>query len=125
MLDERDVSGNTLLAVSSLASSYCNVRPDCGKDSEITTLLRKLIDHTHDCNTQNGDARRIIFALRAIGNIGHSHETVSHLTRCFTRRDVREEIRIAAMDAFRRIPCDAMVGSPQFRFSFISYISII
>ena len=110
LLGEPDVSGNTLLAVSSLASSYCNVRPDCGKDSEITALIVKLIDLTHDCNTQNVEARKIVFALRALGNIGHSHVAVSHLTRCFTRRDVPEEIRIAAMDAFRRVPCDAMVS---------------
>ena len=110
MLDEPDVSGNVLLAVSSLTSSYCNVRPECGKDSEISALIRKLMALTYDCNAQNGDVRRIVFALRALGNIGHSHEAVSHLSRCVTRQDVHEEIRIAAMDAFRRIPCDAVVG---------------
>uniref|UniRef100_A0A1C9ZV19 Apolipophorin long isoform n=1 Tax=Uroteuthis edulis TaxID=55720 RepID=A0A1C9ZV19_9MOLL len=108
LLDESDVSGNVLLAVSSLASSYCNVRPECGKDAEISALIRKLMVLTHDCNAQNGDIKKIVFALRALGNIGHSHEAVSHLSRCVTRRDVPEEIRIAAMDAFRRIPCDAV-----------------
>merc|ERR1712142_156543 len=93
---------------SSLASTYCSQRPDCGKHAEISALIRKLMELTNDCNAQNADARKIVFALRALGNIGNSHEAVSHLSRCLTRRDVQEEIRIAAMDAFRKVPCDAM-----------------
>lgn len=124
MLDVQNITGNAMLAVSSLASGYCNLRPDCGRDSEVSHLIKKLIDLTHDCNIQNGDAKRIHFALRALGNIGHSQEQVSHLSRCFTNQDAPADIRIAAIDAFRRIPCDAKVRRmSRFLFSFHVFLT--
>ncbi|GAB1606238.1 hypothetical protein Ahia01_000906300 [Argonauta hians] len=104
LLDMSSISGNTILAVSSLASSYCNARPSCGSDYEIEVLVGKLMRIVGSCDRANPNA---VHALRALGNIGHTSQAVSRLSQCLTNKDNPMEIRISAIDAFRRIPCDA------------------
>ncbi|CAI9742929.1 apolipophorins-like [Octopus vulgaris] len=105
LLDDSEISGNTILAVSSLASSYCSVRPNCGADTEINDLVGKLVRMIGNCDQSNS---KTIHALRALGNIGHTAQAVSRLSRCFTKKSNPMDVRVSAIDAFRRIPCDAM-----------------
>ena len=49
-----------------------------------------------------------MLAIKTLGNIGASGETVSVLTKCFLSRDLK--IRLEAIKAFHRIPCSVDVS---------------
>lgn len=107
LLDDKNVEGNTILLISSLVSGYCSVNPNCGDVVEVTKIMDTLERLIGKCSSK-GPFEKTVFALRAIGNIGHSKSIVPRLTQCFTRRENPVQIRLAAIDAFRRIPCDVM-----------------
>ena len=53
--------------------------------------------------------------LRAIGNAGHVSSAARLLNKCVNRNRNPMEVRVAAAQAFRRMPCDADVsGAPSF-----------
>jgi hypothetical protein len=50
-----------------------------------------------------------LMAIRAIGNAGYGITAIPTLTKCFKRLENPIEIRLSAIEAFRRIPCKADV----------------
>ena len=57
--------------------------------------------------------QQILTTLRAIGNTGQAR-AVNVISRCLNYRKPIE-VRVAAAEAFRRMPCDADVSSQQNR----------
>jgi len=57
-----------------------------------------------------------LLALRAIGNAGFGTSAMSTLEKCFRRAENPIEIRLSAIEAFRRIPCSADVSNILFGF---------
>ena len=53
---------------------------------------------------------QILLTLRAIGNIGRSEVVSLRLQPCFTKSDLPMDVRVAALDAYRRMPCSADVS---------------
>ena len=47
--------------------------------------------------------------LRAIGNMGHSERLAFSLEKCFNNKNNPAEVRVASLDAFRRLPCSTDV----------------
>ncbi|XP_072035939.1 apolipophorins-like [Amphiura filiformis] len=102
------------LSVSSLIHNFCTREGvDCKRDSNFQNAL----DHfenalDHDCSPSgemtNNLRLKLIVSLKAIGNIGNIGDTnylSGTLTRCMQRtNDI--DIRLAAIEAFRRLPCD-------------------
>ena len=52
---------------------------------------------------------QVLLALRAIGNAGYGTSAISTLSKCIAQQGNPIEIRLSAIDAFRRIPCKADV----------------
>lgn len=50
-----------------------------------------------------------MMSLRALGNTGHAEAVVPSLYNCIERQDNSMDIRIAAIQAFRRLDCAADV----------------
>jgi len=52
--------------------------------------------------------------LRSIGNAGHALGAVTKINSCITKKNNPTEVRLAAIEAFRRMPCNADVsGTPN------------
>jgi hypothetical protein len=51
-----------------------------------------------------------LIALRAIGNAGFGSGAIPTLVKCIQRIENPIEIRLSAVEAFRRIPCKADVS---------------
>ena len=52
---------------------------------------------------------QVLLALRAIGNAGYGTSAITTLSKCIAQQGNHIEIRLSAIDAFRRIPCRADV----------------
>ena len=58
------------------------------------------------CSAKGNRKQQVLLALRGLGNAGvYSRLAVQCLTS-----DEPTEVRVAAAQAFRRVPCDAKVG---------------
>ena len=53
---------------------------------------------------------KILLTLKALGNMGVAGKSASTLARCAGNNEIPTEIRLAAMDAFRRMPCEQSVS---------------
>ncbi|KAL4235816.1 hypothetical protein ACF0H5_004206 [Mactra antiquata] len=58
-----------------------------------------------------------VLAIRAIGNAGFGEEAMSTLTKCFKRTENPTEIRLSAIQAFRRMSCSTDVSCNSIDFS--------
>ncbi|XP_036371107.1 uncharacterized protein LOC118768536 [Octopus sinensis] len=105
LLDNRNISHNVMLSISSMAASYCNKNPKCAEDFEIDALIQKYMSIVGDCDIYANP--HVIQALRSLGNIGFSSKAERTLSKCVTTTNFPMEVRVSAIDAFRRIPCDA------------------
>ncbi|CAI9742360.1 apolipophorins-like [Octopus vulgaris] len=105
LLDNKNISHNVMLSISSMAASYCNKNPKCAEDFEIGALIQKYMSFVGDCDKDANP--HVIQALRSLGNIGFSSKAERTLSKCVTTTSFPMEVRVSAIDAFRRIPCDA------------------
>ncbi|CAI9743195.1 apolipophorins-like [Octopus vulgaris] len=134
LIDGTSVWDNTILAVSSVVNSYCQDNPRCADDNavkEIISVIEKIIG---DCkwkeekpqqfrprqSPRGPPSRAILYALKALGNIGRSESIGRTLTRCFTISTNPVDVRLAAIDAFRRVPCGASRMDLEYLFDDVS-----
>ena len=54
--------------------------------------------------------KQVMMTLRALGNTGHAEAIVPSLYRCIGNQDNTMDIKIAAVQAFRRLSCGADVS---------------
>ena len=75
--------------------------------SSLCVYFQYLFQYTFLC--------KVLLGLRAIGNAGHVSSAARLLNKCVNRNRNPMEVRVAAAQAFRRMPCDADVsGAPSF-----------
>lgn len=108
------------LAVSSLINTYCTQQSDqCrGSDQEVAQIMKMFEDELrYNCRSQSDEqTQRMLTALRAVGNAGLAAQSVvSTLTRCAGNDATPMSIRVAAVNAFRRVSCDTNDRSELFQ----------
>ena len=113
-------SEDALLPVSSMINNYCRKMTSCDQDYAVLSIMASL-ERTigYRCDASGKKFEKVLLALRAIGNAGHASRAVGPITKCLTSDSNPLEIRVAAAEAFRRMPCDAKV------FIFLDLISNI
>nr|CAD7398658.1 unnamed protein product [Timema cristinae] len=100
-----------ILAVSSVVHSYCKWYPNCNEQYEIIEIVH-ILEAEINLNLRNIQGNRtaqekVIVAFKALGNIGISTITLGlTLKECFENIHLPKEIRIAAIEAHRRMPCE-------------------
>nr|KAG5710083.1 hypothetical protein BaRGS_030159 [Batillaria attramentaria] len=72
---------------------------------DIMNSFESLIGSSCYANKKNLDD--VLLGLRAIGNAGHVSSAVGVVNKCIKRSRNDVEVRVAAAEAFRRMPCDA------------------
>ena len=92
------------LSISSLVNNFCRktsceVREVQAIVSEFENNLRGACSGQHD---------RVMLSLKAIGNTGNAHTEI--LSACVTNKKIPMEMRVAAVNAYRRISCSADVS---------------
>ncbi|XP_075529423.1 uncharacterized protein LOC142560897 [Dermacentor variabilis] len=93
------------LGVSTMAYAYCRSNANCATDRPIKELVRALY-LTLGENCYARDDRTTLMVLKALGNLGQSEGAEETLYRCFQNPQLDIEIRLAAVQAFRRFDCD-------------------
>jgi len=48
--------------------------------------------------------------LRSLGNAGYVQNALATINKCMTKKDNPTEVRLAAIQAFRRMPCSINVS---------------
>lgn len=98
--------------MSSLINNYCRLNDLCDTDPEIQEVIGMFEQRLrYNCRIdQENQHDETLMALKAIGNTGHAQRTVPTLARCAANTDLPMELRVAALQAFRRMPCLADVS---------------
>ncbi|XP_067004188.2 uncharacterized protein [Anabrus simplex] len=103
---DRSPRPKTILSASAMVHSYCQRNTACDSETvkDIIIKMERLLGE--DCRPKdNNHMQLIIVALKGIGNAGVIVKSQETLKKCY-EMDNPMEIRLAAIDAYRRLPCD-------------------
>ena len=106
LLERTNPARSVVLGASALIHSYCHHNTECMNEDEVKNAVRKFDDILgYKCKAEDKEQEdRIITALKALGNAGRTTAQVT-LARCFQESTNSIPMRLAAIDAFRRMPC--------------------
>ncbi|XP_054710208.1 apolipophorins-like [Uloborus diversus] len=93
-----------LLGVSALIHTFCKSN-DCYQSREVEAAVSKLVQNLGD-NCYSAEDKKTILTLKALSNIGIMFDRQRILTACYKNPQLRTEVRLAAIQAFRRVSCD-------------------
>ncbi|KAM7228105.1 hypothetical protein CapIbe_020559 [Capra ibex] len=111
LLQTPGASSSAFLGISALVHNLCvSLDGPCEQLPGVSSLVRFLGDAV-DANCtfrEPSDADQLLFVLKAIGNAGRAATALTHkLSTCASLRSCPPEIRLGAIQAFRRVPCSA------------------
>uniref|UniRef100_A0AC11C0Q4 Uncharacterized protein n=1 Tax=Ovis aries TaxID=9940 RepID=A0AC11C0Q4_SHEEP len=111
LLQTLGASSSAFLGISALVHNLCvSLDGPCEQLSGVGSLVRILGDAV-DANCtfrEPPDADQLLFVLKAIGNAGQAATALTpKLSTCASLRSCPHEIRLGAIQAFRRVPCSA------------------
>lgn len=99
-------SDKALLGVSAMINSYCKKDSSC-QEKEIIQNVLKEIEKTigSGCRSYSYDHKqKVLVTLKALGNTGRWMNSDA-LETCFLDTSNPDEVRVAAIEAWRRAPC--------------------
>ncbi|XP_061456403.1 uncharacterized protein LOC133372116 [Rhineura floridana] len=105
---------NALLGITALVHHFCSVRDGCDQEPAVRGIMKILKGHLgRKCTLHESDGiGQMELTLKAIGNAGlAAAHLVPILSSCATLKSNPLEIRLAAIEAFRRVPCAANHGA--------------
>ncbi|NXP19308.1 VIT protein, partial [Scytalopus superciliaris] len=113
LLKSPRASQSCFLGVTALLHGFCSAHSFCEGVPAVQSVLRTLGGFLGgNCTVQDSEhLSKMQLVLKAIGNAGLAAARLAPaLSSCASRRSNPMEIRLAALQAFRRIPCSARVG---------------
>ncbi|XP_060537065.1 uncharacterized protein LOC132708634 isoform X2 [Cylas formicarius] len=111
LVKEKTFSANTVLSVASLVHTFCSQNSNCRNIEAVASVVEHFEDYLLSwirANETNRDAEhRIIVTLKALSSIGLiSEDFESELFELVEDRDLDIAVRLAAVETFRRSPCE-------------------
>nr|XP_043895928.1 uncharacterized protein LOC122778275 [Solea senegalensis] len=108
LLEVPELWTKALLAGSSLVHQLCHKsRISCSELPPVQTLMQTLEETLRE-GCEGREHARVLYALKAVGNTGLSAPALTPLLkRCALTHSTALELRLAAIQAFRRFPCSA------------------
>lgn len=97
-------SRKTYLSISTLVHSYCRQSEDCESNQDVEQVLTAITNNL-GYNCRDSDNEKLIMSLKALGNTGRAPRAVPVLSRCLANTELPMDVRVAAVEAFRRMPC--------------------
>jgi len=109
VLLQREPTKTVYLPVSAMVNTYCKTHGDCETDVVIQGVAQAMQGRlNYNCKFRNPRERETtLIALKSLGNMGHASRVTETLNRCMLEPSNPVDIRLAAIDAFRRQPCTA------------------
>ncbi|XP_053550240.1 uncharacterized protein LOC128641740 [Bombina bombina] len=110
LLQEPTVSQSAYLSTTALIHHFCLGVTNCHEIPEVQAVMRILQEQLGDNCTapEPEDVHKVLILLKAIGNAGlAASPLIQTLTSCAFHKSNPAAIRIATVEAFRRIPCSA------------------
>uniref|UniRef100_A0A8C0E305 Vitellogenin domain-containing protein n=1 Tax=Balaenoptera musculus TaxID=9771 RepID=A0A8C0E305_BALMU len=111
LLQTPEASPSAFLGISALVHNLCvSLDGPCGQLPGVGSLMRILEDALGaNCTFQEpSDADQLQLVLKAIGNAGLAAVALTpKLSTCASLRSGPPEVRLGAIQAFRRVPCSA------------------
>ena len=103
--------GKVMLAISSMVNTFCRIAPSCKTDHVVIEISRILEENMRSsCRATNLEEHDLILmSLKSLGNMGNAPQVLPTLVRCSQNEEVPNELRVAAMQAFRRMGCSSEV----------------
>lgn len=97
-----------------MAHSYCRYNRRCANSIDLKNLVKKIeMRLGESCATSSEtELQDMIYALKALGNIGNDESVVPTLVRCFSSKTNPIEVQLAAVRALRRQSCEAEQTQP-------------
>ncbi|XP_069692884.1 uncharacterized protein Apoltp isoform X2 [Periplaneta americana] len=104
------VDAQFYLSVSTVVHSYCKWNFNCKSAPEVANIIHFLEAQVQNgCQHKEGDQatlEKTLVAIKALGNIGIPVTTLNPTLRvCIENKQLPMEIKIAAIHAHRRLPC--------------------
>ncbi|XP_042827131.1 uncharacterized protein LOC102965660 [Panthera tigris] len=111
LLQTPGASPSAFLGISALAHNLCaSLDGPCGRLPGVGSLVR-ILGEALDANCtlkEPSDADQLQLVLKAIGNAGLAAAALTPaLSTCASERSCPPEVRLGAIQAFRRVPCSA------------------
>ncbi|NWR14251.1 VIT protein, partial [Emberiza fucata] len=113
LLKSPRASQSCFLGVTALVHRFCSAHSSCGVVPAVQSVMRTLGKFLGgNCTVQNPEhLSKMQLVLKAIGNAGLAAAALAPaLSSCAALRSHPMEIRLAAVQAFRRIPCSLRVS---------------
>ncbi|KAK1162419.1 hypothetical protein AOXY_G17278 [Acipenser oxyrinchus oxyrinchus] len=112
LLRSPEASRSVFLGVSSVVHTFCSaVQPACASVPEVLALMTVLQGYLEEECGSGADPEQLSqlqSVLKAVGNAGLAAAALTPaLSLCADTQTGPVELRLAALDAFRRIPCNA------------------
>ncbi|OCT64040.1 hypothetical protein XELAEV_18045141mg [Xenopus laevis] len=110
LLQEEKAGQSVYLAITALLHHFCSITRECHKIPEVQTIMGILQEQLRDNCTKQEDEEihKMQLVLKAIGNAGLAAESlIPVLASCASLKSNPDSTRLAAVEAFRRIPCSA------------------
>ncbi|NXB31280.1 VIT protein, partial [Eulacestoma nigropectus] len=112
LLKSPRASQSCLLGVTALVHRFCSAHSSCDRVPAVQSVMRILGKFLGgNCTVQDSEhLSKMQLVLKAIGNAGLAAASlVPALSSCASLKSHPVEIRLAAVQAFRRIPCSVRV----------------
>ena len=95
-----------------MVHKICEQTPNCHTNEHVADFVTVLTANIgSDCMSTTAEQRKtMMLTLKAIGNAGKAFTSSSIIGRCITNQNVDTEVRVAALQAFRRMPCTVSVS---------------
>ncbi|XP_072415566.1 uncharacterized protein [Chiloscyllium punctatum] len=116
LLRSPDTRAQAFLGTSSLVHNFCSLHKQCQVVPEVQEFMKILESHVQgNCRARDSERKeKVLMSLKAIGNAGLAATAqIPTLNKCLQAKSSLLEVRLAAIGAFRRIPCEA--GRPVLR----------
>ncbi|NWR69631.1 VIT protein, partial [Centropus unirufus] len=113
LLKAPGASQSCFLGLTALLHRFCSAETSCADVPAVQIVIRTLGKFLGgNCTVQDSEQlNKMQLVLKAIGNAGLAAASLSPvLSLCASLRSNQIEIRLAAIQAFRRIPCSARVS---------------
>ncbi|XP_042284010.1 uncharacterized protein LOC121908222 isoform X3 [Thunnus maccoyii] len=111
LVEDPELRSKALLTGSSLVYQLCQRSPTyCSDLPQVQTFIQMLEETLRDgCEGEEPtQVRELVYALKSVGNTGLSASSfIPLLNRCVLGHSAALELRLAAVQAFRRFPCSA------------------
>jgi len=105
LLKREQPSKKMFLAISTLVHGYCRQNEDCQYNNDVQEVLKSITNNLgYNCRESDND--KMIMSLKALGNTGLHVEAIPILSRCLANTEISMDVRVAAVDAYRRMPCE-------------------